>query len=264
MRKLLTAAATTLVAATTVIGLAATASNAATVAPIGKASAVKATVFGVGIQPTPSVQGTAANNYTESDEVFSFKPAVLGSSLSFGVLSADTLGDASTGGVTSTGGLQDAQLTVGTPPFGIPQVFSFGVDSLQATCTSTPTSFTGSSTLVGGSLSVFGYGVIDVPVNPPANFGVDLGPIGKVVFNEQVKNADGSITVNAFHIQIATSLGADFVLGSATCGPTTGEKPVEVPNHTAVVAAGSTGAAAAGALAFVAVRRRRDEADLTA
>lgn len=258
MRKMLTAAATTLVAATTVLGLAATASNAATVAPIGEAYAVKATILGVGIQPTPYVEGTAANNYTDSDEVLSFRPSVLGSSLSFGVLTASTEGDAATGTVTSTGSIENADLTVGTPPFGLPRLFSFSVDSLEATCTSTPTSFTGSSTLVGGTLNVAGYGVIDVPVNPAPNTGVDLGALGKVIFNEQVVNPDGSITVNAFHIQLATAAGVDMVLGSATCGPTTGDAPVEVPVDAAAVAVAGGGAAAAGAIAFLAVRRRRD------
>lgn len=261
MRKLLTAAATSLVAATTVIGLAATASNAATVEPIGEAYAVKATILGVGIQPTPYVEGTAANNYIDSDQVLSFRPSVLGSSLNFGVLSASTEGDATTGGVTSSAGIEKAAITVGTPPFGVPQLFSFSVDSLEATCTSTPTSFTGSSTLVGGKLSVAGYGIIDVPVNPAPNTSVDMGPIGKVIFNEQIVNPDGSITVNAFHIQLAASLGVDMVLGSATCGPTTGDAPVEVPNNTAVLAGSGAAATAAGGAALLMVRRRRDLAD---
>jgi hypothetical protein len=248
--------ASSVVAAAAAMTLVATGLQAATVEPIGSAYAVKATILGIGIPASPLVQGTAANNYTDSDVILNFTPSVLGSSLSFGVASSSTSGDATTGGVTSTGSIENAKLTVGLPPFGVPSLFSFGVDSLKATCTSTPTSFTGSSTLVGGSLSITGFGTVEVPVNPAPNTGVDLGALGKVLFNEQVTNPDGSITVNAFHLQLATQSGVDIVLGSATCGPTTNTPPVEVPNTAVAVGSGTVAAAAAGGVVLATLRRR--------
>lgn len=260
MRRLLTTAATTLVAATTALGLAAGSATAATATPIGSAYDIKATILGIGIQPAPLSQGTAANGWTDSQQLLNFAPSVLGSSLTFGVMNTSTTGNATTDAVTSSARISNAAVTVGTPPFGIPELFKFGATALSSTCSSTPTSFSGSSTLTGGTLFVDGFGAITVPVNPAPNTGVDLGLLGKVLFNEQVVNADGSITVNAFHIQLATAAGVDFVLGSSTCGPTT-RTTVGVPNHTTAVAGAAGGAVLAGVVTLVAVRRRRDQAD---
>lgn len=256
MKKLLNAAAITVIATTTAIGLTAGSATAATAAPIGSAFGVKATILGVGIQPTPYSQGTAANNYTDSNQLASFAPTVVGSSLSFGLLTTSTAGDATTNAVTSSASVADAAVTVGTPPLGVPELFKFGATKTSSTCTSTPTTFSGSSTITGGTLYVDGFGAVAVPVNPAPNTGVDLGSLGKVLFNEQVVNADGSITVNAFHIQLVSGAGVDFALASSTCGPTT-NGTVSVPNRATAVAGAAGGAAVAGAIALIAVRRRR-------
>lgn len=257
MKKLFTTAATTLVATATAIGLAAGAATAATAAPIGDAYGVKATILGVGVQPTPLSQGTAANGYTDAEQLLLFKPTILGSSLSFGLMTTSTVGNTITSGVTSSANVANAAVTVGTPPFGLPELLKFGATAISSTCTSTPTSFSGSSTIVGGTLYVDGFGAITVPLNPPPNTGIDMGSIGKVLFNEQVVNPDGSITVNAFHIQLFGSSGVDFVLASSTCGPTTNSGTVGVPNHATTVAGAAGGTVLAGAFTWFAVRRRR-------
>ena len=71
-----------------------------------------------------------------------------------------------------------------------------------------------------------------VPVNPPVNYTREgtidhVGDSYRIVFNEQVKNPDGSTTFNAVHMTLLgpTAVG-DMYIGSSTCGPlTTGAIP---------------------------------------
>ena len=66
-----------------------------------------------------------------------------------------------------------------------------------------------------------------IPTNPAPNYTrsgtIDhVGDSYRIVFNEQVVNADGSKTVNAAHMYLLgpTAVG-DLVVGSSTCGPLT-------------------------------------------
>ena len=72
-----------------------------------------------------------------------------------------------------------------------------------------------------------------VPDSPPANYtkhGVitNVGDVFTVVFNEQIPNADGSLTVNAVHMYLfgPTAVG-EVVKGQVTCGTT----PTSVVPH---------------------------------
>ena len=68
-----------------------------------------------------------------------------------------------------------------------------------------------------------------VPVNPAANTVINVGlgdaTIAKITLNEQIRNQDGGLTVNAVHIQLLgdalKTLGeGNVVLSSVTCTPT--------------------------------------------
>jgi hypothetical protein len=69
--------------------------------------------------------------------------------------------------------------------------------------------------------------VVQVPDNPGANTSYEgkiesVGDTFRYVFNEQVKNADGSITVNAAHQYLLgpTAVG-DVIIGQSRCGSAT-------------------------------------------
>ncbi len=56
--------------------------------------------------------------------------------------------------------------------------------------------------------------------NPAPNTKISLLGLATITFNEQIQNADGSLTVNAVHITLNALVGqGDVVLASATCGP---------------------------------------------
>ncbi|HEX2700143.1 MAG TPA: Calx-beta domain-containing protein [Acidimicrobiales bacterium] len=111
-------------------------------------------------------------------------------------------------------------------------------DSLHAECTATESSVTGSTTfsnafvakgsIVGGEDD----GAPDpnsteaIPDHPPVNYtrsGVisNVGDVFTVVFNQQIVNPDGSLTVNAVHMYLFGPVAVGEVIrGQATCGTT--------------------------------------------
>jgi hypothetical protein len=113
--------------------------------------------------------------------------------------------------------------------------------SLSSTCTASSTGvLTGSTTVVGGMLQTDSGDdnpdndipdhppvIIPIPAMPAMNQGFD-GHIHvnntesfRVVFNEQITNPDGSLTVNAAHFTYLGPLTTgNFILGSSTCGVT--------------------------------------------
>jgi len=60
---------------------------------------------------------------------------------------------------------------------------------------------------------------VSVPVNPAPNTTISL-PLVTIIFNEQIKGDDGSLTVNAVHVKLNALVGkGDIVLAHAKCGP---------------------------------------------
>ncbi|QWF79596.1 choice-of-anchor P family protein [Amycolatopsis sp. CA-230715] len=101
-----------------------------------------------------------------------------------------------------------------------------GAKAIEATCVATQKGVTGSSTLVGANFGSLG----SIPVTPAANTKLEvkipvIGNVATVILNEQIKNPDGSLTVNALHVKLlgsdlAGAIGSgDVVISSATCGP---------------------------------------------
>ncbi len=88
------------------------------------------------------------------------------------------------------------------------------IGAVNATCDATQAGTTGSASIA--NLQLPG---VSVPVNPAPNTTINL-PLVSIVFNEQIENPDGSLTVNAIHIKLNALVGTgDVVLASATCGP---------------------------------------------
>ncbi len=114
-------------------------------------------------------------------------------------------------------------------------------DEARSTCSAVETdpstgakSVTGSATFVNGVLETrydpqtqLPVETEPIPANPPPNYTrsgtIDhVGDSYSVVFNEQIINPDGSLTVNAVHMRLLgpTAVG-DLIIGSVTCGITT-------------------------------------------
>ncbi|HEX8769366.1 MAG TPA: hypothetical protein VF711_01215 [Acidimicrobiales bacterium] len=107
-------------------------------------------------------------------------------------------------------------------------------DSLQADCSATETAVTGSTTFSNAHLATatdaggapLESATENIPDQPPVNYtksGVvtNVGDVFAVVFNQQIVNADGSLTVNAMHMYLfgPTAVG-EAVRGQVTCGVT--------------------------------------------
>ena len=155
-----------------------------------------------------------------------FGPAILFSS---GPITVSTQGTAGPAGfVTSTSNIENVN-TSGQEVFTAANVSS--------TCTASEAGVSGSTTIVGGTLQVSEGDpnvdgdevIVAIPANPAPNT-VHAGQIETVgdrfraVFNEQIVNADGSITVNAYHLYLLgpTAIG-EVIVGHAVCAvaPTT-------------------------------------------
>jgi hypothetical protein len=111
-------------------------------------------------------------------------------------------------------------------------------DELHVSCTATKTGVTGTTHFVRGILSTTTDAEGSpkdqepIPDDPPVNYtrsGVitNVGDVFGVVFNQQIVNPDGSLTVNAVHMYLfgPTAVG-EMVKGQVTCG--TSPSPLSV------------------------------------
>jgi hypothetical protein len=216
------------------------------------------TIFGgaqTPVAPTPNVTLTSdASNSPQNASAptgsIRFGPAQL---LSSGPIAVSTQGSLGAGGsVTSSADIQNLN-TSGQ------EVFT--ASRLQSTCNASEGGVSGSTTVTGGRLqtsegdpNVDGdEAFVDIPANPPANHTVhgtleSVGDSFDFVFNEQVTNSDGSITITALHQKLLgpTAVG-DVFLGQVTCGvtataatTTTTSTTVTTSSTTTTTAPGST------------------------
>ena len=103
-----------------------------------------------------------------------------------------------------------------------------------STCSASSSGVNGSATITGGKLQTDdGNPNVDgdetyvaVPANPAPNTSFDgklqsVGDTYKYIFNEQIRNADGSITVNAAHqVAIGPTAKGDLIIGQSRCSTT--------------------------------------------
>ncbi len=191
--------------------------------------------------PTPMV--TLASDASNSPQpaaeltgLVQYGPATLFSSDAIIVSSLGTLGP--NGSVSSSSDILNINKAITQPATGS-EVFT--ADRVRSTCTADSNGTSGSVTITNGTLRTHSQatdhdeGVVGVPTNPAPNttiFGhIHLSATQtdyfKFVFNEQVANPDGSLTVNAVHEYFGVKdtgpdpgsiLKGDLILGHTICG----------------------------------------------
>ncbi|HVM14632.1 MAG TPA: hypothetical protein VM287_09910 [Egibacteraceae bacterium] len=111
---------------------------------------------------------------------------------------------------------------------------NFTAVSVSSTCTADETGASGTTTITGGvvhnAVRPDGTtGDVVVPLNPDPGYTVtvDIGFARyNYIFNEQIRNDDGSITVNAVRMEPLTGpLQGTMILGQVVCGVTTQPLP---------------------------------------
>ncbi|SFR22591.1 hypothetical protein SAMN04488564_106257 [Lentzea waywayandensis] len=174
--------------------------------------------------------------------------------LKTGLINASASRDEKSGGVYSRASTADVRVDLLSKVTG-----KISAELVEAECTATQKGLAGKSKLAGVNLGKLGQ----VNADPAANTKLDVQlagvKIAEVIFNEQIKNDDGSLTVNAIHIKLLQGvLGGigtgDVILSSATCGPA--GLPIPMASGAGLwIGLGLLGVAAAP-VAFVALRRR--------
>ena len=166
----------------------------------------------------------------------------------------------STGSVVSSSAVTNVNQATTQPSTGSEVLTA---DRIQSTRTATSTGAGGSTTVTNGTVrtkaqdpAFLDEGLVSVPANPPPNYAVD-GYIHlssttqdnyRIVFNEQVVNPDGSLTVNAVHEYfLGPILKGDLILGQSVCRwgttptTTTTTTSTTVPTTTTTVPKGKGG-----------------------
>ncbi|WP_086661203.1 choice-of-anchor P family protein [Lentzea kentuckyensis] len=174
--------------------------------------------------------------------------------LKTGVINASASRDEKSGGVYSRASTADVRLDLLSKVTG-----KISAELVEAECTATQKGLAGKSKLAGVNLGKLGQ----VNADPAANTTLDVQlagiKIAEVIFNEQIKNNDGSLTVNAIHLKLLQgvlgSIGTgDVIISSATCGPA--GLPIPMASGAGLwIGLGLLGVVAAP-VAFVALRRR--------
>ncbi|HWG75152.1 MAG TPA: putative Ig domain-containing protein [Acidimicrobiales bacterium] len=218
------------------VGLAAPASAAVTTV-VGSAYGIYSSVGFTGatptvVGPTPTVTlpaGGSATPLTATDtsEAVTVGPGQLFSS---GPVTVTTVGTAALGSVTSGADVSGCATTDTTTGCVTGQITENPLTAthIADTCTANGSTPSGSTTITGGTLadeSVSGGTPFNVavPANPtPNQTFTGLNPSTnapyKFVFNEQITNADGSLTVNAVHQTLNATLAGTQIVGQVNCG----------------------------------------------
>jgi hypothetical protein len=116
------------------------------------------------------------------------------------------------------------------------------VEVVKAQCRSTTHGITGSSDLVDVDLGRIG----DLSAATPGTT-IDVPGVAKIIADEQIHHADGSLTVNALHIillggTLTRAVGSgDIVLASATCAKVAAAPPTTTTTTTPAPAPGPAG-----------------------
>jgi hypothetical protein len=156
-----------------------------------------------------------ANGPTTNTFVSVELPAVLKT----GAINTSASRDDQSGGVFAKASTADVRLDLLKTTTG-----GISASLVEATCAATQKGSSGAAKLVGLNLGKLGV----VNADPAPNTKVDVDLLGvdiaEITFNEQVRNADGGLTVNAVHLRliggVLGSVGTgDLVLSSVTCGP---------------------------------------------
>ena len=136
-----------------------------------------------------------------------------------GVVTTSASRDDKTGGVASWASTADVRLDLLDAVTG-----GVSAQLVEARCAATQKGLVGKAGFVG--LDLGRLGEVDAEPAPNTTLDVDLlgVDVARVELNEQVRNADGSLTVNALRVTLIGgapgSVGSgDLVLSSATCGP---------------------------------------------
>lgn len=130
-----------------------------------------------------------------------------------GVVTSAASLDESTGAVHAEANVANANVALGG--------LSISADAVNVDCDATQDGTTGSTVLANVVLP----GGTVVPANPAPNtvIAVPSAPLPALVsitFNEQINNADGSLTVNGIHVRLNALLGTgDVIVSHAQCGP---------------------------------------------
>ena len=174
--------------------------------------------------------------------------------LKTGVINASASRDEKSGGVYSRASTADVRVDLLSKVTG-----KISAELVEAECTATQKGLSGKSKLAGVNLGKLGQ----VNADPAPNTVLDVElagiKIAEVIFNEQYKNDDGSLTVNAIHIKLLQgklgSIGTgDVIISSATCGPA--GLPIPMASGAGLwIGLGLLGVVAAP-VAFVALSRR--------
>ncbi|NGY61419.1 hypothetical protein G7043_21065 [Lentzea sp. NEAU-D13] len=174
--------------------------------------------------------------------------------LKTGLINASASRDEKSGGVYSRASTADVRVDLLSKVTG-----KISAELVEAECAATQKGLVGKSKLAGVNLGKLGQ----VNADPAANTKLDVQlagiKIAEVIFNEQIKNNDGSLTVNAIHIKLLQgvlgSIGTgDVIISSATCGPA--GLPIPMASGAGLwIGLGLLGVVSAP-VAFVALRRR--------
>lgn len=170
----------------------------------GSAYAVDVSVTLLGM---PAVDiGPLAPSNTDGPTEATLASINAGGLITTGLVTTQSILNEETGEVHSEAEIADVGINLGA--------LDGSIGAVSATCDATQAGTTGSASIV--DLQLPG---VSVPVNPAPNTTINLA-LASIVFNEQIQNADGSLTVNAVHIRLNALVGTgDVVLASATCGP---------------------------------------------
>ncbi|NBE53266.1 prealbumin-like fold domain-containing protein [Streptomyces boluensis] len=209
------------VAGRTALGAVFAASLVATTAGTAHAAAGESSAYGAKASLGPvTIAETVKSAFPGGPPSANLASLTLPTIGSINAIETTATGNASDGTTHSTAQTAEASVNLA--------LATVSADAITATCDATPGSTpVGSATVTNGAATTpLGIGDITFPANPAPNTTLTLpAGLGEVILNEQIENGDGSLTVNAIHLNVASPspFAGELVIASTTCGAGTAD-----------------------------------------
>lgn len=158
-----------------------------------------------------------------------------------------------TGAVNTTATATGATASVDTVSLTLAALTTLTATAVSSECTINAAvgSVAGSSSIVGGSISLLSGLPLTLATAPAPNTVVTVPGVASVTLNRQVVNPDGSLTVDAIFISLLNSTQT-VTLASSTCAPAAVGVPAIAPAF-----AGGAGVLGMSVLGFYLYRRQQ-------
>jgi hypothetical protein len=171
------------------------------------------------------------------------------------LVNANIVGLLTTDAITDTASATNATSTLADVSATLSLASTLSATTVSSQCNYTGGTVSGSTSIVGGTVTLLGSPTIDLDASPTPNDSIAVDDLATVTLNKQTVAADGTLTVTAIYVSLVGSLQT-LSLGVSVCNAA--DLPVSMlPGKVAPFALGGLGVLLIAGVGYGVTRRHR-------